>query len=270
MSELGKRIAFGVVAAPIFVGILWLGGWAFKAMVLAIVVMIQLEMTNMLRKAGFHVFMLLAFAINVLILSSSITDTLLPFLAVVFIWLITLVVLFPEITRAFYGLMSTLFIGLYAPVGFLFLILMRETMTDYVGFVLAFTVILMVWGSDIFAYFIGKNFGKNLLAPAISPKKTWEGVFGGLLGALVALLLCWFFLPGFPFEILVMLPLALIVCIAGPFGDLLASRLKRAVDLKDSSGLLPGHGGFLDRFDAMIAVLPAAYIYLFLMGIAGG
>lgn len=270
MSELGKRITFGVIAAPVFMGVVWLGGWAFKAMILAIVVLIQLEITHMLRKAGFHVFMVHAFALSVLIFATTITDLILPFLAVLFLWLISLVVLFPNVSRAFYGLMSTLFVGVYAPIGFLFLILMRDTMTDYTGFVLAFTLILMVWGSDIFAYFIGKNFGKRLLAPNISPKKTWEGVIGGLIGALFALTLCWLALPDFPFELVLMLPLALVVCIAGPFGDLFASRLKRAVDVKDSSALLPGHGGFFDRFDAMLAVMPAAYVYLFLIGIVGG
>ncbi len=270
MSELGKRIAFGVAAAPVFMGVVWLGGWAFKIMVLAIVVLIQLEIVYMLRKAGFHIYVLPVLVLGGVVLASSFANTIVPFFAVVFLWLILVVVLFPHPATAFYGLMSTLFAGLYAPAGLLFLILMRDYSPDYAGFALAFTLILMVWGSDIFAYFTGKNFGKRLLAPSISPKKTWEGAAGGLLGALVALVLCWLLIPDFPFKLLTLLPLALITAVVGPFGDLLASRLKRAVDVKDSSTLLPGHGGFLDRFDAMIAVMPAAYIYLFLIGAFGG
>lgn len=269
MSDLGKRIGFGVIAAPFFIGMLWLGGWAFKAMIIAIVLLIQYEILTMLRKAGYPFFLLPAVAIAVLVLLTSELETMIPVLAFLFIWLITAAIVHIDGKMAINGMMNTLFAGFYASVGMLFLILLREIQPDFAGFTLAFTMILMVWGNDIFAYFVGKNFGKNLMVPSISPKKTWEGAAGGVVGALVALTLCWLLIPGYPFEFFILLPLVPIISIAGPIGDVFASRLKRVVNIKDSSTILPGHGGFFDRFDAMLAAMPASYIYLFIIGVTG-
>ena len=114
----------------------------------------------------------------------------------------------------------------------------------------------LVWIADIGAYFCGKAFGKNKLAPAISPGKSWEGAFGGVLCVLIYLsVVCeagWlgFDLPWLPTMLAGVVLAAVSVC-----GDLLESWLKRVAGVKDSSNLLPGHGGVFDRVDSMIAVL---------------
>lgn len=123
----------------------------------------------------------------------------------------------------------------------------------------------MIWGNDIFAYFGGKSFGKQPLAPTISPKKTWEGFWFGFLGAAVGLLATFYIARVFPVQFWQVFPVVFIVSTLGPAGDLLASRLKRLAGVKDSSALLPGHGGFFDRFDALILSSPFVFFYFHLL-----
>ncbi len=136
-----------------------------------------------------------------------------------------------------------------------------------------FGILLMVWASDVAAYFGGRAFGKRKLFPRISPKKTWEGAIGGLLGAVAAGALIYLVYHNFKiFNTLALkdwLILGAITAVFGIIGDLVESMLKRSTNIKDSGNLLPGHGGFLDRFDAFIFAIPFTYLYLFLANPAG-
>lgn len=122
----------------------------------------------------------------------------------------------------------------------------------------------LVWMADISAYFTGRRYGKHKLAPSISPGKTWEGVAGAMLGASVYVLVVWG-LGGFSY---VILPALLVAswCWVGlaVFGDLFESAIKRHAGVKDSGSLLPGHGGLLDRIDALTSTLPLAALALLL------
>jgi len=120
-------------------------------------------------------------------------------------------------------------------------------------------IFLLIWSNDVFAYFVGKRFGKTPLASKISPKKTVEGFMGGFAGSLVMALVLVFVMPELSWH---WLALGLIVGIIGPLGDLLESVLKRKADLKDSGRILPGHGGVLDRFDAFLLSAPFVFLYL--------
>lgn len=123
---------------------------------------------------------------------------------------------------------------------------------------LAAGVLFLIWSNDVGAYFAGSRFGRTKLAPSISPNKSWEGVAGGMvLGLLVALGLPFLF-PVLP--ALNWIVLALLATVFGTLGDLTESKLKRRFHTKDSGGLLPGHGGFLDRFDSLFFVAPIAWI----------
>ncbi len=117
--------------------------------------------------------------------------------------------------------------------------------------------------SDSMAYFVGRSIGKHHLAPAVSPGKTWEGSFGGLAGAALASL---FFILPTPFRLSIgvwqLIALGLAVSVAGQLGDLVKSLFKRNVGIKDSSNLLPGHGGFLDRLDSHLFAGVVVYYYL--------
>ncbi|MDR2854340.1 MAG: phosphatidate cytidylyltransferase [Prevotellaceae bacterium] len=126
--------------------------------------------------------------------------------------------------------------------------------------IILLALFVIIWANDTFAYLVGSTFGKHRLCERISPKKSWEGFFGGLIGALAA---------GYVFSLFAntmnlwqWLFFALIVSIFGTLGDLAESMLKRATGVKDSGNIIPGHGGFLDRLDSFLFAVPAAVIYL--------
>ena len=127
-------------------------------------------------------------------------------------------------------------------------------------------VMCLVWIADIAAYFTGRKFGKNKLAPSISPGKTWEGVAGALLGVSVYVVVVWSFSPEFAYrEVLPVLLLAAWWWVGlAVIGDLFESAIKRQAGVKDSGALLPGHGGLLDRIDALTSTLPLAALALLL------
>jgi len=118
---------------------------------------------------------------------------------------------------------------------------------------------VLAWGSDTSAYFVGRKFGKTKLAPRISPKKTLEGSAGGLAASVVGAVIMSFFLPALP--PIDAIALGILAGAAGQAGDLLVSVLKRSSGVKDSGGILPGHGGILDRADALAFTAPATWAY---------
>jgi phosphatidate cytidylyltransferase len=117
----------------------------------------------------------------------------------------------------------------------------------------------LTWAADTFAYFAGRAFGKHPLAPHISPKKTWEGSVASMIGSLLVAYAFSFFLK-IPLPHL--FAMAVLGNVAGQMGDLLESAYKRSAGVKDSGGLLPGHGGVLDRIDALILCIPVIWFYL--------
>ncbi len=126
---------------------------------------------------------------------------------------------------------------------------------------LIFFLLLVTWAGDTGAYYMGSLCGQRPLAPRISPKKTVEGLVGGLIAAmLIAYLAHWWFMP--EFSGLDCLILAVIITLVGLWGDLAESTIKRSVGAKDSGGLLPGHGGMLDRLDSLLFSAPAFYYYV--------
>jgi CDP-diglyceride synthetase/membrane protease YdiL (CAAX protease family) len=127
--------------------------------------------------------------------------------------------------------------------------------TSDIGSRMILAIVVMIWANDTFAYITGSLIGRTKLAPKISPKKTWEGLFGGMAGTL---LVAWLLFDMGGQELL----FAAGVSVIGTIGDLYESSLKRRFNVKDSGSLLPGHGGVLDRFDALIFVIPYTYFLL--------
>jgi phosphatidate cytidylyltransferase len=117
-----------------------------------------------------------------------------------------------------------------------------------------------IWIADSAAYFAGKNFGKHKLAPTISPKKTWEGVAGALVGVTIFGAILYF---GFDVDTCMLFPALWIATGFGVIGDLFESLMKRQANIKDSGDLLPGHGGILDRIDGIIPSLPIAILMIY-------
>ena len=158
------------------------------------------------------------------------------------------------------------------PLGFL--VQLRE---QWAGAFLIFCLLLIVWAGDIFAYFVGRTVGRHLMSPRISPKKTWEGAIASVVASVIVGALLFshaqdvsqffmnlhlidrrdgMFTPDVP-----PLWLAVVINIAAQLGDLVESLIKRGADVKDSGALLPGHGGMLDRIDALLFAAPVMWFY---------
>jgi phosphatidate cytidylyltransferase len=136
------------------------------------------------------------------------------------------------------------------------------------GFRAAMYAFAATWCCDTCAYLFGRAFGRHKMFPSVSPKKSWEGAVAGLVGAIGGLTLVNWALGGsMTFSGLAALGMA--IGVAAQLGDLVESRIKRLAGVKDSSKLLPGHGGILDRFDGFLFVAPLVYYYFFLSGYAG-
>ena len=203
----------------------------------------------LIEKVGFHVFFfksLLVFFVTALF-----------WLFVVPVWLKTRCVVKSKLAMALLGL------ALIAP---LWLALICAKSADPW---LLLVLLATIWIADSAAYFAGKNFGKHKLAPNISPGKTWEGVWGALIGVTLFAAILLF---GLDFYNCALFPLLWAVAILGVIGDLFESMMKRQANIKDSGDLLPGHGGILDRVDGIIPSLPIAIlmIYAYNLYSAGG
>jgi phosphatidate cytidylyltransferase len=125
---------------------------------------------------------------------------------------------------------------------------------------LMISVLSIIWINDSFAFLIGKNFGKNKLFPSVSPKKTIEGFFGGLVFSLLSAMLISKF--NLDFSMLNWLIISVIVSVIGTVGDLVESKFKRQANIKDSGNIMPGHGGILDRLDSLLFAAPFVYLYI--------
>jgi phosphatidate cytidylyltransferase len=137
------------------------------------------------------------------------------------------------------------------------------TALETVNKLLVLAIILSLWVNDTMAYLVGSLIGKTPLS-AISPKKTWEGTIGGIGFAVLAMGAVGYFLSsGFEMQAVSQwMIVAAIAAVAGTVGDLLQSKLKRLADVKDSGHILPGHGGFLDRFDSLLFATPFIWLYI--------
>ncbi|KGE04484.1 phosphatidate cytidylyltransferase [Pseudohaliea rubra] len=136
------------------------------------------------------------------------------------------------------------------------------------GGALMVALVLLVAASDIGAYFTGKRFGRHRLAPAVSPAKTWEGFWGGVACSVAVAALLWMFLPVRldHLGLAAVVAVALVTALTSVLGDLTVSMVKRESGVKDSSSLLPGHGGLLDRLDSLCGAAPTFTLGLLLAG----
>jgi len=130
-------------------------------------------------------------------------------------------------------------------------------------------ILVLIWGTDTFAYFTGKFLGKHKLFPRISPNKTWEGFIGGVIGTLIIGILLnnseKIFGKQYSWESnsFSWIVVAIIASVVGLYGDLVESMLKRNLFVKDSGSFLPGHGGILDRFDSVLFAMPILFMYIY-------
>jgi len=163
-----------------------------------------------------------------------------------------------ELRQFLAGVSVTLFGALY--LGFLLGYAVALRLDAEAGPQLVFLMCLVVWAGDSAAYYVGRGFGKRLLCPSVSPKKSWEGALANVAGSVLAagIAKCTFF-PALRWTDVA--AIGLIISLVGQLGDLFESAIKRGAMVKDSSSLLPGHGGVLDRLDSLLFCGPVLYYY---------
>lgn len=266
MNNLLKRLLFAVPAAVAGLAVTWLGGWYFTGLAIILMFFLQHEMRRLLKNAGFQIDHFFPYTIGLFIVVMPWLPHQFEIATLIFLLFIVIQV-FKKREEHLQELVATLFCGIYIPYGILCLSLIRNTGSGEGGFFLTIAFLLMIWGNDSLAYLGGKKWGTHLLAPDISPKKTWEGLLFGILGAGAGLFAALLLFNNLPFHWPLLIPSVIVVSIFGPLGDLLESKLKRGAGMKDSSTILPGHGGFFDRLDALVLAAPAFYLYIRLLHI---
>lgn len=266
---LKQRIMTALVLLPIALGgFFLLDGAAFALFIGAVVSLGAWEWARLAGLAGQPLRVAYAAGVAALLFGLYQLPTLAPWLlllAVVWWALATVLVLsYPASSRYWAGLPGRLLIGLLILLpAWQGLVLFKQWPLAN-GLILA--VMVLVWGADIGAYFTGKAFGKRKLAPRVSPGKSWEGVIGGLITSLLITLAVGLYRDWFASEMFMALAGAALVVSISVVGDLTESMFKRQAGLKDSSNLLPGHGGVLDRIDSLTAAIPMFAALLWLAG----
>lgn len=257
---LWQRVLSALAGIPLIILAVWYGGLPLLALTGIIVLLGLREMTEMLERLGLKPSVWLAMAGGLILIGGAYlykdgypgpTITI-----IMFMHLLATVVLYPRYTLLDGAgtLMGTLYVGLLS-----YFYLLR-TLPD--GWIWLIFMLAGTWASDTAAYFVGRALGRRRIAPVLSPKKTLEGALGGLLGSV---LVGWLFAYIYPFLPLPqMLLLGLLVGAAAEVGDLLESAFKRQAGIKDSSKLIPGHGGILDRFDSALFTAPLVYYFVLL------
>ena len=280
MKNLMVRTLSGLVLVAVFVGAVLGSQWSFGALLLLILVGGQTEFYKLARETGLSpqrwmglAVGVLLFALNFIVFrqfSRSVTDeaggAVLYLLLYIGLLLPTLFVceLFRRSATPLANLGATLLGVLYVAVPLSLLLYVPVLAGD--GVWRPETVlcsIFIIWANDVFAYLVGMTFGRHRLCERLSPKKSWEGFFGGLAGAVATGLAAAYALDA---NYWVWGGLALVASLSGVAGDLVESMFKREAGVKDSGQVIPGHGGVLDRFDALLLSAPYVFLYLLLVG----
>ncbi len=263
--SLRSRYAREVTAAILSPLVIWIIGWShayvFDATIALIAVLALYEFLVLGRRKGYEVPVVICIAIALFIIAAFILEN-----VSVEIGMFTTLLVIPAsyvfgkgnldeaLPASAIAVLGTMYVGMLSGC----LIRLRNDFPQ--GPQLVFFLLLVVWLGDAGAYYVGKKFGRHKLSPRISPKKTIEGLAGGVLTSVVMAVIAHFtFFPEFPLPHTIIV--GIVLSVAGVVGDLAESMWKRSAAVKDSGTLIPGHGGFLDRFDSILFTAPILYVY---------
>ncbi len=273
MNTFLKRLFTGVVYVSVILAGTIIHPYFFGIVFLLLMVLTQLEFYKLMENSGYYPQKILASILGgiVFIICFSATIKLVPY-QLCFLFFPLLVVLFTsEIlskkSNTFKNAFITLFGFIYISVPFSLLNFIVfpgfPGNSDFYPWILV-GIFLIIWVYDSMAYVGGTQFGKHKMSEKISPNKSWEGliigaVFAIIMGILNAVVFQSLSIAGWIIS-------AIIVVVFGTFGDLFESKIKREINVKDSGNILPGHGGFLDRLDSLLFIIPVIYLWLLIGG----
>ena len=275
MSELTRRVIFAVIAAPASIAIVYLGDWALAIVLSVLAALAAWELFRIAREtgaypldvAGIGLAALIPIAVHAQRLGVY-TLSLTAIVALVLVLFASTIWLRGPQGKPLSSVAITAFGIMYASL-FSYIYALRYhgyAVGAAAGTALVVLPVILTWSTDIGAYMFGRTFGRKKLIPSISPGKTVEGAVGGL-GVTIVICLLYVRFILMPYAQLGLtiqgaVLFAIVVSVAAQTGDLAESLLKREAGIKDSSNIIPGHGGILDRFDSLLFVMPVAFLML--------
>ncbi len=267
MSNLKQRIIAAVVAVPFLIFCIVFSDWTFFGLFAIIAVLAQLEFYKLLGLDGDEpltyygtlcgfVLVTVTFLIEKGIIPEANYYILSPLMALIFF-----IKLYKAQDEKPFKNIAYTFLGvIYVALPFALIIILAFLNSTNFSWQRPLGCLFLLWASDTGAYFAGTKFGKTKLFERVSPKKSWEGSVGGFLASmLVSFILSKYFTDLLPWQ---WFGCGAIIVVAGTYGDLVESLFKRSIKIKDSASTIPGHGGFLDRFDGLLLSIPFIITFL--------
>jgi len=256
---LKTRIITAVIGIPILLGVLYLGGIYWQSLIILLAGIALLEYFSMMQNKGFSPIVIPAYIILVVLLfrvqlSQSLSGL---FFMGLFLMILALVIWYPRfsLNDMVFSFFGAFYIGYFLS--------FAQALTELgKAFPYILLVFVMTWASDVGGYLFGMLWGKNKLAPQLSPGKTWEGAVGGVVLSIILALIYSYLFKIQNLNLVYTILLGFSASVAAQVGDLLESSIKRYFGVKDSGRIIPGHGGVLDRFDSFMLVLPMVYYFL--------
>lgn len=273
MNNLQKRILTSIVYVVVLVGSIMLGEITSILFFSIVIVLSQLEFYRFFDKGEVSTQKILGIIGSLILFGTSAANKLIAwnhywiFVLIPFLFLFFILELYRSKSQPIQNIAYSLLGIIYIAVPFTLLYQSAYFDGTYFSTDFHYEILLayffVLWANDTGAYFVGTKFGKTPFFPSISPKKTWEGFIGGLfLGLVVGYVNSILFTQ---LNLITSLTLSIVIVLFGTLGDLVESMFKRSLNIKDSGTLLPGHGGFLDRFDGILISAPFVYFFLFLL-----
>jgi phosphatidate cytidylyltransferase len=258
MTNFVSRLVVTAIGLPVVLGAVYLGGWWLFALVAGAALVGLHEFYSMARPlrplvlAGYG-------GVAVILIGARLggVDWMVGGFFATFLFAFLLYLVASTRAPATVAVSGTVLGASWIGLGLACLLLLRQ-LPDH-GRLLAFAVLIAVWADDTAAYLIGRALGRHKFSPALSPAKTWEGFVAGTAAAIFASFVALYDTRDTYLSIWQAVALGAVIAVAGALGDLFESALKRDMQVKDSGRLLAGHGGVLDRVDAFLFALPAAY-----------
>ncbi|GAO29030.1 phosphatidate cytidylyltransferase [Geofilum rubicundum] len=268
MNNFWQRVLTGIIFVIAIIGGMWWHQFSYLLIFFTVVLLGMLEFVELVKARPVSAQIGSAitlgsfwYLISFFVLSGGMAVQWLMFIVPMII-AVFIIELFRNSNTPLLNIACTLIIPFYValPFSFLHFLVFKGGSYDF-GLLLGFFI--LIWANDSGAYLVGVNFGKRRLFKRISPRKSWEGAIGGFVFTLIVAYIIHYFNGGL--NVIHWLVIGMIISVMGTFGDLVESMLKRSVNVKDSGSLLPGHGGVLDRFDAVIFAAPLVCGYLILI-----